>query len=316
MSLDAPPLLTRKRNLAFALETTTNTPATLNAAAGVTNVFDPAVEYTTEVVERQAQGNLSPIAQGRGARAAKCTFETELVGSGTAATAPGWATLLTACGLVSGSGAVYSPSTGTIQTVTLGLYQHGRLKTITGAMGTFVLTLKRGQKGRIKWTFSGIEQPPTETTQILPTYVSTVAPRCGGTFTIGGVTYRAPDLEFDAGNVVVMREDLAGVDTASAPTGYRSALITNRASKSKVAPEALSLSTQNWESFYQLGTTAAASIVVGSASGNQITIAIPVMELAANPKDSDRNGVLADNLEFLNLRNSSAGDDEYSITFN
>lgn len=314
MALDTAPLLSRKRNLAFALETTNGTPASLAAADGVTAVFDPSMSFETEKVERQGQGSLSSIQQGRGARGGNCSFETELVGKGSSGL-PIQSRLFQLVGLAFTS-QVAAPITGPTQTGTIGYWTDGRLKRLSGCMGNLSIVFKRGQKARCKWTFQGVQQPPADTTQILPTYVTPVAPRCSaGAFTVGGTTYQIDEVTLDLGNVVILREDITAVDEASNPTGYRCAYITDRKPMLKFAPEALALATKNWYSFYQAGTTAAFSLAVGTTANNIITLAAPKIELSGDPQDGDRNGLLTDSLDFHALRNTDAGDDELSITW-
>src|SRR6185312_7588574 len=168
MSLDTAPLLRKKSNFAFGLETTTGTPATLAAADGVTNIFNADIKFATEIVKRQAQGSLSRIKQAQGARSATAQFESELVGSGTAG-APIWTRLLSMCGMTVSTG-VWTPTDGCTATGTLAHYIGGsRMRQMSGAMGSFKLAFKRGQPAMFTWSMTGIQQPNTTAT-IAPTY--------------------------------------------------------------------------------------------------------------------------------------------------
>jgi hypothetical protein len=307
MSLDTPPKITKRRQLAFALETTTGTAATITAANSVMPVSNAALKFETETVERETDGDMAPSRQARGARSASSEFMTELQGNGASGQAD-WTKLLLMCGIQVNAG-VYTPISGAAQTGTLALYQSGRLKTMAGAMGTFVLSIRRGQPAKFKWTFSGIYAGIVDAAIITPAKVGTIAPRVGGAFTIGGTTYRTDNVDFELGNTVVLREDI------TASTGYRAAFITDRAPRIKLATEALPLSSKDWYDFYHSSATAAMSIVIGpGADNNSWTLAAPVMELAKLPEDGDRGGMLTDVLEFIPLGNSDAGDDEWSLT--
>lgn len=314
MAVDTAPKLTRKRNLAFAIETTTGTAASLSASDGVTNVFTPSMPFSTEEIERDSQGaSYSPIITAKGARSATASFETEIVGSG-ASGVPIWTRLLRGCAM-SPSGGVFSPVTDATETLTIGSYTSGLLKTMVGAMGTFTMTLRRGQKGRIAWNFTGVQAPPTDTANIAPTYITTKAPRVGATtLTIGGNTYRIPEVVIEYGADVQLREDLTAVDSASEPTGYRAAMIVNRRTIVRVSPEAAALATVNWHDIYRDSTTVALACEWGADANNSFEIAAPAMQLIADPTDEDRNGLLAHGLQFLCTRSAAAGNDDFVFT--
>jgi hypothetical protein len=218
----------------------------------------------------------------------------------------GW-TLAKMCGLVLTSN-VLKPTSQPVQTGTLGLYLSGRLKQLVGCMGSAVISFRRGQEPRIRWSFSGKQGGLTDVAIITPTKITTKAPRVGGAFTIGGSTYFVDNLDLDLGNVITMREDIS-----ETPTGYRAAMITDRAPRIRLAAEALPLSTKDWQDFYHSSTTAALSLTVGVA-GNGWVLAAPKMELAADPSEGDRAGLMTDVLEFIPLSNSDDGDDEYTLT--
>jgi hypothetical protein len=309
MALDTAPLPTRKKNLAFKLETTTGTPIALTGTEGVTNVFNAKIDFDTDLVERDGQGNLSSPIQGLGARKANVEFESELVGA-----TPYWANLFLGCGMQVSTG-TYTPLTSPTQTMTIGLYQAGRFKQAAGCMGSWTLNAKRGEKGRMKWKFLGVQCPPSSVSIITPTYDTTIAPRVGATtFTIGGTTYRIPEVEIDFENTVVLREDITALDSNSEATGYRAAYITNRKVTVKVSPEAMPLSTQDWYAIHRAGTTSALSLVIGATAGNIWTFSAPKMQLTRAPQDGDREGMLVDQLEFTCIRNAALGDDELSAT--
>jgi hypothetical protein len=316
MSVDTAPKLTRRRILAFAVETTTGTPASVAGTDAVTLVFGdvPIIKYATEQVEREPIGGLSQIQQAVGARSGTATFETELVGNGATGTAI-WTRLLQACGYVNNAG-VWSPIDGNTVTLTIAEWIDGRQRILSGCMGTFSIVCRRGQKARIRWNFTGVQQPPGDVANPTPTFVTTKAPRCGAaSLTIDSNTaLRMPEIAIDAGNDVILREDVGAVDSASNPTGYRAAYIVGRKPMVKVSPEALSYATLNWWTLFQNLTTCAFSTTIGSTSNNTWAIAAPAMQLIADPNDEDRNKMLATGLSFLCTRSSSAGLDELTLT--
>jgi hypothetical protein len=314
MSVDTAPLLRKKKNFAFKLETTTGTAEALTAAEGAANTFNQEINFVIPAGPRDGQGNLSPIAQIPGARSANVIVEAEMVGSGASGSDPAWIALLKASGMALNTG-VLTPKTNATDTLTCGLYQNGRFKSAAGCMFNPVITLTNGQKGKVVFTGLGVPQQPSDVSIITPTYKTTKPPRVGATtFTIGGTAYRVDSIEIDLGNVVILREDISGVDSGSDATGYRAAYITDRAPRIRISPEAMVFTTKDWYDFHRSGTTAALSCVIGVDANNTFTIAAPAMQLLNPPQDGDRNGMLVDTLEFQLNRSADLGDDELTIT--
>lgn len=317
MALDTPPLRFKSRNLAYKLETTTGTPIALSATEATFACFNPSLRADVEAVEREEQGaSASPVSQDIGAMGGTCEFETEMVGDAAAgAPPPAWSDLFKMCGM-SLSSLTFSPTSSPSETGTFGLYQAGRRKRIAGAMGNFVMSLRRGQPGRIRWNFRGAWQRPDSQSMLAPTYDTNNAPRVGAaTFTIGGTTYRVPEVEIDKGNVVVLREDITAVNADSDAVGYRAAWIPAWQTIIRVSPEALLLSTQDWYEAYRARTRSAFACTIGATAGSIVQIAAPKVQLITPPDDEDRDGKLHDRLEFLCTRSADAGNDDLTITF-
>jgi hypothetical protein len=313
MAVDTAPKLRRLRVLAAKIETTTGTPISCSAADAVAPTFDPEMKYDIPLIERQQQGGtLSPIIQALGPRSVTLTYENELVGSGGSGL-PNWTDRLLGCGLQL-NGTTFSPLTHAITTLTHELYLDGRKKLASGCMGNVAFTLKNGEKGRVKFNFRGVAQPPTDTAILAPTYTTMIAPRCGATaFTIGATTYRVDEIEIDLGNVVILRPDMTALDSNSQATGFRAAYITGRKPTVRINPEALPLSTTDWYNIHRSSTTAALSCIVGGTANNIITFAAGKLQLMNPPQDGDRDGLMLDELEFLCTRIADAGDDELTI---
>jgi hypothetical protein len=122
------------------------------------------------------------------------------------------------------------------------------------------------------------------------------------------MTFPVPKIEISVENTLYMREDIT---TAS---GFAACCIVNRKITVKVAPEALSLGTQDWFANHLTSAIYALNLVIGGATaGNSFTITAPNLVLMNPPGYEDRSGLLADSLEFLACRSTSAGDDELSI---
>lgn len=314
MALDTAPILTKQRRFAFKLETTTGTKATLATTDAKTVIFNPSIVPDIEGVDRENIDGLSELPQSTGACAATATFEHELYNGSSGV--PAWTDLLKACGMTL-STATFSPSTQATNTLTFGLFRQNRgALYLLGGMGSWKLMAERGKAARMSYNFRGAWGAPTTTTLSAPAYQSTAAlaaPRVGAaTFTIGGTTYRVPQVEIEYGNEIIVRQDITATDGTLA-TGYRAAYITRRATRVRVAPEALSLSTKDWFDFHRSLSTAALSLVIGATANQTFTFAAPKLQLVSPPTEDDRDGMLVDSLEFKTVRNSDGGDDDITI---
>lgn len=313
MALDTT-LLTRNRVVGSKAEVTTGTAIALAAAdcALFNAILDPKITPAIPPMERQQQQYLSKLVQVPGARRAKFAWKSEIFGSGVAATAPTWATVLFPPCALSFTSNVAAPFTPTpalsITTNTLGIFQAGRLKQIAGACGNFKITGKAGQPLYVDWDFEGVWQPPTATA--IPAsiaYPTTIPPRfAGATITLGGTTYRAGEFEFDAGVKVYVREDVSNV------AGYRAAVVVDRMPVIKIPVESLPLGTQDWFAGHLAGTTYAFNLQTGTVAGNQFQLQATNCVLNNPPQDKDLGGLMGDDLEFLV---TGSADSDYSITF-
>lgn len=313
MSLDAAPKTWRQRVFAAKLETTTGTGIALSASDATTKTFDPSLDYETEVVEIEPQGNShSPMPNATGARPGRAAVTFQINPSGGASIS--WAKFLQACGMTLAT-TTLTPVTGATDTITAGMYRSGKLKLLAGCMGNAEIAIRRGLRPMCTCTYMGVQYtPPSDTAVLAPTYDTYADVRVGATtLTIGGDAYRLENLNINLNNNVILRPDLTAVNSAGVPTGYRAAYITGRRPIITIDPESVPLATKDWEAAFHAQTTFALSCVYGSGSNGTITISAPKMVLNRNPVDQERDGLLCDSLEFLCTRNTNAGDDELSI---
>lgn len=93
------PKLQRVRQLAAKIESVEGTAETLTAAEAKYLVYDPKVKFDVGMFQRNpARASLAQMTRIPGLKKATLTARCEVRGSGTAATAPEWFTLLRACG--------------------------------------------------------------------------------------------------------------------------------------------------------------------------------------------------------------------------
>lgn len=280
-----------------------STDAILAIDAQIKEIFTP--------VERLLQQNtLSNRASLRGSRMAEMTFKIELQGSGAAGTAPRLGRLLEACGcletIVGGTSAAYTPTSSSIESVTLYLYKDGRLHKLTGARGTFTFTAEAGKQGLFDFTFKGLYNAPSVSANPTATYETTTPPVCKNqTFSYNSkTTLVTQTVTLDAGVDVVERPSLAATDAIA---GF---IITNRKPIVTINPEGQYETSFDFRSD-SLSTTRALSLTIGSSI---CTLAVPAFNIT-NVEYSDRDGSQIETLTGEAAQSASAGNDEYSFTF-
>lgn len=303
------PLLKRVRVLAAKIETSIGAAESLSGTNATNNCYDIMMQPDIPVDDREAQGSFSRLAGIPGARTGKCTFKVGICGTGSGGI-PTWAsTFLPACGWVATS-QVYTPRAeapgSNVKTLTIGVYENGRKKLLRGAMGTFKIVLPAGRMGYFDFEFTGIWDAPTDTSILSPTLDTNFPFRyAASTTTIASYAPKLENLTFDAGNVVIMREDATDV------SGYASALISDRKTVGSMNPEAALVATYDPYGDKLASTLRALSATIGDAN-DKLTIAAPKMQIT-NIQDSDRGDNQVDQIDFQCCR--SSGNDELSLTF-
>ena len=310
------PLLKRRRVLAAKIETTIGTAISLAGADGAFNVYDPMIQASITMDQRESQGGFNYLASVPGGRMGTATFRTMLEWDGSA-TEPAWAdTFLPACGWVK-SGQVYTPRSeapgSNVKTLTIGCYVDGLFKSIVGAMGKFKVTLPTGKAGFIDWEFMGAWQAPTDVAIIAPTYPTDKPIRfASGLAEWNDVNWCVAQAVIDSGNEVIMRE------CPTKASGYISAYITDRRPTVTLDPETVLVATQDrfgaWlamtENFLELDCDGP----VGGTSNAVLSFDIPKAQVI-NLQEADRGKMVTDAIELQCNKNGATHDDELRITF-
>lgn len=309
------PLLRRKSVFAAKVESTIGTAESLTASEGVYNAMDFTIQPAIAMTRREGQGGFQYLPSMPEGMTGTCTLKHELTYDGT--NVPSWASvLLPACGWVN-SGGAFTPRTeapgSNVKTLTIGHYKDGKLALLSGAMGTFTITLETGKTAYITFTFTGkYSSNETDTALIAPTYPTVLPLRFAtGALTFNSVNLCTSSVSVDAGNSVIMRECVDATDRS----GYKSALVTNRAPVITADPETELVATQDRDALWLASTPQALSITInGPAPSSTIVISAPKAQLE-NKQQGNRSDLLVDDLTWL----ASAGatvDTELSITFN
>lgn len=293
-------------------ESTYGTDPTPSASTNALEISDVSWNDNFEPIERNLLiSSLSPKPSLKGKQFTEVTFQMELHGSGAAGTAPRIGALFQACGfeeaVSAGSSVVYTPTTTGGSSITLYVYEDGILRKLTGGYGNFKVTAGAGALAIIDFTFQGIYNAPSDSSNPSPTYDGVdPVPVKSANLTYNSISSIVVNqFELDMQNTIVQRPNV------NASTGLEGFTITGRRGQVVLDPEMVSLATLNWRSDI-LNTTRAASIQIGSSAGNKTTITIPEM-MVTNVSPQDRDGILVD--QITGEASSSSGDDEVEIKF-
>jgi hypothetical protein len=293
------------------MESTEGTEAAPNPStdAKILNV-NAQFKIETKQIERNLVGpgfarKRSLIAE----KLARITFETEIMGSGTAGTPTTWATLLAACGFkhtnVASTSDTYDPvtnpstfdNTGAAgnSSLTIYVYEDGIVKKARGCRGTFRIKGEGGNPCMIEWEFLGVYVGTADVAY--PTLSSgadgsTVNPPLleSAAFTFQGLAsdiVLIKSLNLDIGNNIVPRWDV------NVSSGVKSIFISDRRVTGSIDPEAML--TADFDPIARLNTptVGAFNITIGTTAGNKFTITAPAAECQiVDVQEGERDGIL------------------------
>jgi hypothetical protein len=307
------PLLKRVRTLAAKVEATPGTAESLTAAEGVFNAYDVMLQPSIAMTDREGSGSFNQLTAISEGQTATVTFRTDLAWDGTATEPTIFSVLMPACGWTETTN-VWKPRSeapGTnVKTLTLGVYVDGLLKTIKGAVGTWVMTLPTGRMITIEWTFTGVYIEPTSTAIIAPTYPTDAPLRfaSAAACTFNSVAMKVEQITIDAGNEVTMLED------PTQASGFIHGIITNRRPTINANPESVLVATQNRHNIWTTSTAYAIQITLDGPSTSTLGITAPKAQIV-NIQEADRNRVVVDDVEFLCTKNGATQNEELYFTF-
>jgi hypothetical protein len=309
-------LISRRSVFAAKTEGTIGTAETLTGAEGVFNAMEFDIQRNMAMTRREGQGGFNSLKSVPEMMAGTATIKHNITYDGT--NIPTWASvLLPACGWVE-SGGVFSPisrgpgGAGLPKTITIGQYVDGKLRRLSGCMGTFVITAPTGKVAEIAFTFQGkFFENETDQAIITPTYPTAAPLRfADGTLTWAAANICTSQITVDAGNTVILRECVENGNR----TGIKSALVTNRAPIITGDPEAVLVATANRESQWVDMTTGVLAATLKGTGNSTVVISAPAAQIEDKQK-GDRNGMVTDDITWLCTEGATA-DSELTITFN
>jgi hypothetical protein len=293
---------------AETVEGTKETLAVGDAVLHKNLAFAPAIDQNKRDLLR---GTLSRDPSVSGMRSAKLSFDIELVGSGTAGTAPYWGKFMLGCGfsetIVAATSATYKPATNSLSnSMTIAGYYDGVIKRIWGARGDVKLTMEAGKPGILHFDFEGCDFEMVDGALLSPTYSTYIPPAfLSASLLLDAYAAVVSSVEIDVNNTLDKRQSI------NSSSGYLSTLITARDPKGSMDPELTTVATYDFYGKWKTpGTLGQLSLSAGATAGNIITVTCPKVRYAAIA-DKDRGGLRALGLDFQPTL--SSGDDEISI---
>ncbi len=299
-----------KCQVAAEIEATEGTAETLEAADAFL-VFNAAFDPDVAMNERKPlKGRFGASLSVPGKRMAKMTFDVELVGTSSAGSAVHFADALKACGvaetLVASTSATYKPTSNSVSSVTLAMYVDGKRYMMWGARGTAKLTLESGKPGMLHFEFTGADWSVADVALLSGVSYNSVIPPVfqDVTFTIDSYAAQIAKIDIDFGNTVTLRSDI------TTPSGYLSAMITDRKAAMTIDPEEVLSATEDFWANLRSGALMAMSAAMGSVAGNTITLTAPKVQYQKIGM-TQREGMEVLNINCLLVENT--GDDEWQI---
>jgi len=294
-----------------ATEFTKETLAATDAFLAFNPVWTPAIEMHGRDPVRESLSKYPSIS---GKRSAKIAFDVELVGSGTAGTAPFWGKLMKACGfsetIVGGTSVTYGPSSdnqGNNKSLTIAAYVDGMIKRLWAARGTVRLTMEVGKPGILHFEFEGADFEVVDGALLTSVSYSTVVPPAflNASLTLDSYAALCSKVEIDIANVLAKKESL------SSPSGHVGVVITGRNPKGSLDPELPPVATYDFYGKWRTpGTLGALQLSANGGAGNIVTVSCPRVRYA-EIRPGDRGGLAKLDIDFEPTLNT--GDDEISI---
>jgi hypothetical protein len=307
--------LTQRRVILVKEETERGTDAIPTAAT------DAVVCNTAAVMkpsgEEIARDTVRPIwsSQGHVVHGVHNTIdiEAELMGSGTAGTAPAFGPLLKCCAMdevvETDTSVTYASATQTPasqKTCTVYWYEDGALHKMVGCVGTMDMSAPSGI-GKITFSLQGAYVAPTDASLPDAVLSSVVPPVVAGiNLTIGSFTPVVTALSVSLGNSIAKRQDI------NDENGIAGFIINGREVTGSVDPEAVTFAEFDPWAGWKAGTTAAISATIGETAGNICAISLPVCQYRT-PSYGDREGIRTYDLSFV--ARDDEGDPEFTLTF-
>lgn len=298
-------------------ESVYNTDPTPTAGANSILVENPDWSFdSARLYERKpVRSSLAPLKPLYAGALMSIKFDVEIKGSGAAGTAPELGPLLTACGMsetvVAVTSVAYKPlsNASAHKSLTMWVYQDGRLIKVTGCRGQVSGANNLGECGKLSFVFVGHFASNTDTSIVTPTYLTTVpVPLIGIPFVVDSLNAVITKLAWDLGNELAKPGNMAAAD------GFGEVRISGRKTVVSFDPEQAVKATYDWINKWQTGAAVALdSGLVGGSAGNRFKLTMPAITYV-EIGNGDKSGILTHEIKAQAME-TVAGDDELALTF-
>lgn len=238
------------------------------------------------------------------------TFDVELVGSGTAGTAPGWGPLLRMCGvaetIVAATSVEYTPITDEPESGTIHFAIGTTRHVLLGTRGTCMLKVSAQGIPMLSFTMTGLFTVPSTVAAVSPDFSGFQDPEVATNantpvFTIGGDDFVMRDFELNLGNDV-QRRLLVGVEAI---------LIVDKAETVKARVEAVPLGTYDPFTVAKAQTKQAIVLEHGTIAGRKVKVSVPSAQQGRLTGYEPNQDILEWPLDFTPL--PTDGDDQWAL---
>jgi len=245
----------------------------------------------------------------------KLTFDVELVGSGAPGTPPPMAPMLRACGMAetitAGTKVEYTPITDGAESAGIYFGRDTSRFVMLGSRCDATIKLSAQDIPTVSFALTGLFTAPAAGTVLVPVLTSwltgVVASKANTpVFTIGGSPFVMRSYEFALGNQIEPRL-LIGDESIR--------IVDRSAERVKVGVEAKPLGTYNP---YQIALDRTKQAVVlqhGTEAGNIVTLDHFNCQQRRPAAPKNMQGIVEQDLEFIPLPTSAAGNNQWKLTF-
>lgn len=239
-------------------------------------------------------------------------FDVDLVGSGTAGTAPAFGALLRGCGMaetiVADTSVTYNPISAAFESLTLYLNVDGILYTMTGARGTCTIEANASSEPLLRFKFTALYTAPSDAGAPTPTLTGWLDPKVVSdrntpTFTIAGSDRILRSMTLDLGNTVEPRFLV----------NHEEIVISDRAEMLQMQVEAAALAAFNPYALAEAGTRVAIVLQHEATAGRIITLSVPTAQAMRPGTPTEAQGITEWPLSFKPL--PALGNDQFTLAF-
>lgn len=268
-----------------AVQSGQGSPASPVAADGF-RAFDIDVQNNAEVIERKEQVGVlgQPASPGVGVAYRILTFRSLLAGWGSSwGDAPPELDALLRCAKLTptidstNNTYRYDPISTAEEWSTFKTYWDQVVHELTDCQANLKFSAEIGQPMVVETSLMGLWVALADDTLVAPSslHATKAPPFKSATFTYESDAIPVSKFEFDMGNVITPLPDPGPSD------GVRSFKIVNRNPTGSFDAEMTKVATKDWETLFKAGTTGALNLVLGSTTGNTITLNFGQIQILA-----------------------------------